>query len=312
VTTAYSADEAARCQPSALPLVTRWFILGAGAEAHRAAGRKRPGRTRPHGSPVSESEEKPPGKSGSEQQRSRFTASSAQKAAGPGAPPAFEDYPLTRQEYIQAMVHLYRAEVHRSNVWRQRLDHTTNWAVVSVAAMVTFAFSEPLHEHVLLLLSNLVVLGFLFIEARRFRYFSVYRARVRMMEENFWIPIITRQLESPRTDWREWVAMDLDVPKFKDTVLEAFAFRLNYIYVYVFGGILFTWILKVWIHPEQATTWGELYEHIGIATVPGWIVLVLGVIFYGALGVVLYWGGRVHISEDEIHGFEQQLEHWKM
>ena len=80
----------------------------------------------------------------------------------------------------------------------------------------------------------------------------------------------------------------------------------------LFGGILLTWFLKVWIHPEQATTWAELYRNIGIATVPGWIVLLFGVAFYGALGTVLYWGGRTHVSEDEIHGFEQQLEHWKL
>ena len=41
----------------------------------------------------------------------------------------FEDYPLTRQEYISVMVHFYRGEVHRSTTWRQRLDATrsTRW-----------------------------------------------------------------------------------------------------------------------------------------------------------------------------------------
>ena len=50
---------------------------------------------------------------------------------GRGASPAFEDYPLTRQEYISAMVHFYRGEMYRSQIWRQRLDTTTNWAAGS-------------------------------------------------------------------------------------------------------------------------------------------------------------------------------------
>ena len=39
---------------------------------------------------------------------------------------SFESYPLTRTEYINAMVHFYRGEMHRSQVWRTRLDTTTN------------------------------------------------------------------------------------------------------------------------------------------------------------------------------------------
>ena len=32
----------------------------------------------------------------------------------------FEDTPLTRTEYITALAHFYRAEMHRSLVWRAR------------------------------------------------------------------------------------------------------------------------------------------------------------------------------------------------
>ena len=32
----------------------------------------------------------------------------------------FEDYPLTRQEYMNTMTHFYRGEIHRSVAWRQR------------------------------------------------------------------------------------------------------------------------------------------------------------------------------------------------
>ena len=99
-----------------------------------------------------------------------------------GPSPAFEDYPLTRQEYISAIVHFYRGEMYRSQIWRMRLDTTTNWAVVTTAATISFTFGDPSHPHIILLLSNLIITVFLFHEARRFRYFAVYRARVRMLE----------------------------------------------------------------------------------------------------------------------------------
>src|SRR5436853_2766774 len=31
-----------------------------------------------------------------------------------------------------AFAHLYRGEVYRSTIWRTRLDHTTNWSIVTM------------------------------------------------------------------------------------------------------------------------------------------------------------------------------------
>jgi len=117
--------------------------------------------------------------------------------------------------------------MHRASVWRGRLDTTTNWALVTSGGMLSFAFSAPDHSHVTLLLANFLALMFLTYEARRFRYFDVWRSRVRMLEENFFLPIIRRNLVSPRSDWREWVAEDLDQPKFKISLLEAIGMRLQ-------------------------------------------------------------------------------------
>src|SRR5262249_13702046 len=149
-------------------------------------------------------------------------------------PHAFEDYPLTRIEYITALTHFYRGERSRADAWRSRLDPTTNWAVVTTGGMLSFAFSSPEHSHVMLLLANLLVTVFLGFEARRFRYFDVWRARVRMLEENFFIPIIRRNLISPRAGWAEWVAQDLDQPTFKITFLHAIALRLRYNYIWIY------------------------------------------------------------------------------
>ena len=52
----------------------------------------------------------------------------------------YRGYQLKASEFTTAMVHFFRAEVTRANVWRQRLDTTTNWAVVTTGAVISFAF----------------------------------------------------------------------------------------------------------------------------------------------------------------------------
>jgi uncharacterized membrane protein len=230
----------------------------------------------------------------------------------------FEDYPLTRQEYMSVMVHFYRGEIHRSTVWRQRLDATTNWAVLTTAAMLSFSFATPEHSHIILLLTNLIIFAYLLVEARRFRYFEVYRARVRMLEENFLIPVVTRQLESPMVSWREMVAMDLDLPKYKTTIVEAIGFRLRRNYVMIFGILLGAWIVKLMMHDSKATaefasSWQQVWDRMGVGMFPSWAVFGAGLVFYASLIAIMWYARHMHagIPEDEIAGLEANLDHWK-
>ncbi|MFQ5742336.1 MAG: DUF2270 domain-containing protein [Acidobacteriota bacterium] len=226
----------------------------------------------------------------------------------------FEDYPLTRQEYLSVMVHFYRGEVARSTVWRERLDATTNWAVLTTAAMLSFAFSSAERPHFLLLLSNLIIFAYLIIEARRYRYFEVYRARVRMLEENFLLPIITRQLESPMETWRERVAQDLDLPKYKTTVWQAVGFRLRRNYGFIFAIMLSSWIIKLLIHPTVASSFAEVWERMALGHIPPSIIFGGGVFFYVCLLTLLWLGRQIHGPDpaDEVAGLERNLKEWKL
>ncbi|MDY7080581.1 MAG: DUF2270 domain-containing protein, partial [Chloroflexota bacterium] len=85
----------------------------------------------------------------------------------------FRGYRLDQDNFTTAMVHFYRGEVTRANTWRTRLDATTNWAVITVAAALTFVFGAPHNPHFVLLLVLLLVLTFLHIEARRYRYYAL-------------------------------------------------------------------------------------------------------------------------------------------
>ena len=83
-----------------------------------------------------------------------------------GKPSAFNTADIT------ALSHLYRGELYRSTVWRTRLDATTNWAVLTTGIALSLTFSSRSASPLPLVLVGLLVTTFLFIEARRYRFFD--------------------------------------------------------------------------------------------------------------------------------------------
>jgi uncharacterized membrane protein len=88
------------------------------------------------------------------------------------------------------LAHLYRGEMYRSKIWRTRLDATTNWAVATTGIALSVAFSSVGNSPLPLVLVALMSLVFLSIEARRYRYFDIWRTRVRLLETGMYGPIL--------------------------------------------------------------------------------------------------------------------------
>jgi uncharacterized membrane protein len=193
-----------------------------------------------------------------------------------------ESDPLTRPEYISAIVHLYRGELHRANAWRLRLDNTTNWAILTTAAILTFSFGEGQHSHWTLLAGMALVSAFLTFEARRFRLADVWRARVRMIEENFYSPILRRRLDSPEALWGNLVADDLFRPKYKITHFQAIRLRLLRNYWPIYAVLLLAWCVHVTLMPVPAETWGAVRAHLSTGLIPWWVSLA----YIGALAAI--------------------------
>jgi len=213
-----------------------------------------------------------------------------QAPSAPLPPPAdYESTPLTRQEYIAAIVHLYRGEVYRATVQRTRLDMTTNWAVLTTAGLLAFSFREGTNPHWALLVGFLLVSLFLIFEARRYQMFDLWRSRVRKIEENFYGPILRRNPVSPQREWGERVARDLFLPSYKITFLIALRARLLRNYWGVYAVLLLSWVLKILMYPQPAHTWGEVKLHMGFGMVDWWMPLTYIAVFVVALlAVVLF------------------------
>jgi uncharacterized membrane protein len=216
--------------------------------------------------------------------------------------PSYESAPLTRTEYITALVHFYRGELDRATQWRLRLDNTTNWAILSVMGLITFSLGEPSHSHVGILAGMMLVFTFLGIEARRFRFFDVWRARVRMLEENFFGPIFRRDLASPVQKWGILVAEDLLRPRFKISYHQAIRARLKRNYGVLFLLLLLSWILKLLVHGDPEGGAYSFFQRMQLGPVPWWISLcfVLGLYFY--LLTVLVLVPAISTPEEEYWG----------
>ncbi len=199
-----------------------------------------------------------------------------------------EQVPLTRAEYITAMVHLYRGEMHRATAWRLRLDNTTNWAIITTGGLLTFSFGHPESSHQVLLLGHVLLFAFLWIESRRYLFFDVWRSRVRKIEENFFNPLLTRLLVSPDPEWADSVARDLDEPHFKMSRWRALHQRLRANYMILFLTLTLAWLSKVFLHPEPTRDLGTAIQRLEMELLPwplavgvmGTFYLVLAMLFF--------------------------------
>jgi len=191
----------------------------------------------------------------------------------------YRGYRLKTSEFVTAMVHLFRAEIQRANVWRQRLDTTTNWAVVSTGATLSIAFSQPDIHHAIIILNTLLVTWFLYIETRRYRYYELWSYRVRLMETDFFAAMLVPPFH-PSPEWAESLAENLLLPSFPISIWEAFGRRLRRNYFWIFLILYASWAAKIWLFPDPATSLNEFITRSAVGPISGEIMIVLGFGFY--------------------------------
>jgi len=197
----------------------------------------------------------------------------------------YRGYQLKSSEFVTAMVHFFRAEIQRANVWRQRLDTTTNWAVVATGATLSIAFSQPSVHHGIIILNTLLVMWFLLIEARRYRYYELWSYRVRLMETDFYAAMLVPPFH-PSPEWAESLAENLLAPSFPISMWEAFGRRLRRNYFWIFLILYASWVAKIWLFPEPADTLSEFVRRSAVGPFSGELMIAMGLILYTTLALV--------------------------
>ena len=212
-----------------------------------------------------------------------FKETQEEQEHGGGEPVwTFRGYRLRSGEFNTAMVHFFRAEVARANVWRQRLDATTNWAVIATGAVLSFAFAQANSNHSVILLNMMLVTLFLYIESRRYRYYELWSSRVRLMETDFFAAMLVPPFH-PAPDWAETLANNLLHPYFPISFWEAVGRRLRHNYLWIYGVVVAAWFFQLWLLPTSASSWRIITERAAIGGISGQMVMFFVLVFLGLL-----------------------------
>jgi uncharacterized membrane protein len=198
-----------------------------------------------------------------------------------------------------ALAHLYRGEIHRMKLWRERLDRTTNWAVLLMAAVLTWAFSSEANPHYVILIGNATVGMFLVIEARRYRAYDLWRSRVRSLQQHVWAVGLDPTIDLTDEDWRKQLACTYKTPQLKISTEEAIAHRLRRVYLPLFTVLNGAWLLRVTAFANSS--WPE---SAAVGIIPGVYVTLLVVVLYGGAVVIgcrpRTWHTRGELLEEDL------------
>ena len=204
-----------------------------------------------------------------------------------------KEIPELNPAELGAVAHLYRGEVYRSTIWRTRLDNTTNWSIVTMGIALSTTFSSREASALPMILIGMLLAVFLGLEARRYRYFNVWRARARYMETHLYVQILSGKHDDG--SWRTVLAEDYLHPRHHISFIRAAGRRIRRTYIWIVAIQTTAYFGKIAIHPDVAAHFNELVDRATIGPIPGWVVLLCGLIYnlgWVVLAVTTYWLDR--------------------
>lgn len=182
---------------------------------------------------------------------------------------------MVSKDTTTPLIHLYRGELGRMTMYRVRLDTTTNWAVGTSAAVISFVLGTQHAPHYVLGLAVLLDFAFLHLEARRYQRFAVIRRRVDLLERGFYCEQLGEQA---LVGWRETLRQHLAHPPSELSWFEAVGARMRRNYLWVFLALGIAWGLAIDLEHRP------LEQAAAVGRVPGDIIAML----VACLGVFLF------------------------
>lgn len=193
---------------------------------------------------------------------------------------------------IGAVAHLYRGEVYRSTIWRTRLDTTTNWAVVTLGVALSISFASPDASPLPLILVGVLIIFFLMLEARRYRYFNVWRARARWLETHFYAPMLYDGDLHLEENWQKVLANDYLAPKYHVGHMTAIGRRIrrNYLWILLIQSLAYAG--KIAVHPTAVQSWEQAFRRADVGPLPGEFIIGFGVVYMLSWMMLAIWSDR--------------------
>jgi uncharacterized membrane protein len=147
-----------------------------------------------------------------------------------------------------------------------------------------------------MVLVGLIVTVFLMFEARRYRYFNVWRARARLLETDFYAPMIRGEGIHLGAGWAQLLAKDYCDPRYHISLIRAIGRRLRRTYIWIFAIQAIAYYGKLAIHPTPLASLADLWDRAAIGPIPGGLVVAAGVLFHGGWAVFALITYRIEIA----------------
>lgn len=190
--------------------------------------------------------------------------------------------------FITLLGHFYRGQLDRETTWRSRLDRTTDWSVIVIATILTWAFTSPENPHYVLLIGMVLIVVFLAVDTRRYRAYDVWRSRIRILEQDLFAQVFNPEPGVEHDQWRRMMSEDLRRPIVKVGLGEAVRRRLRRIYFPLITILLVGWLFHITIF-QPHEPW---YDSATIVGAPGPIVVAAVAVFYAAVVTAVTWPFR--------------------
>ena len=168
--------------------------------------------------------------------------------------------------------------------------------------MLSVSLSTPSSHHGVLLFAMLLISLLLLIEARRYRFFDVYRARVRQIEKKFFAEFLQPRGDlSP--DWGAAIASSLRKPQFLISYWDAVCRRLRRNYSWMYLILLLAWSLKISSSTmtdgtgtfDVALSFRQVLANAALGPVPGGVVITLVTALYAVM-----LAGALHFDRSDV------------
>ena len=165
--------------------------------------------------------------------------------------------------------------MNKMTVWRERLDVTSNWAILLSIGLTTFTLGSIDVPHYTLLLGLALIAISIVIEGRRYRHLHHSKWRLYLLELGLFSELLEPDVAAEDSSWRRHLAEDLRQPEFPLTLLTAIRARLRRNYLMLIYFVTAVWLVKLFIHPHSPASLDEFIQRLGVGgLVPPWFVLI--------------------------------------
>ena len=123
---------------------------------------------------------------------------------------------------------------------------------------------------------------FLFLEARRYRFFYVWRFRARVLEIAFFVPILQGKGANVALERGTALSDDYISPQYRISMIRCVGRRLRRNYGYIFAILGAAYVAKVMLmlEADNRMSWENFVDAAHIGPIPGGVAWLAGLAFH--------------------------------